>query len=247
MKLKWKIFIGVLLVFVFFVMVFIQPIRTIGVMRNIASDELNDAMYRLFGKRQDIILEQLNGPLMNEGKNKNSVRFQWYKVLKWGDTASIYIEVYKYPTSLSWQDNFFWPDVSMNDHWTYIDEPISNFKDLFHDSYITYKDTSIFKFNIVQENPSDSIEYIISKERLRYLLKMGYFIVLDKQEKYVLINFYEDFASIINKKTKESKWVESAKIYIDSLNVVMMPCIISDSIRRVLDDENYNKELKKMK
>jgi len=183
MKKIFCIAIMILLIVLFVVM---KPIRTKNTLKNIASDELRNALNEEFGQTQsDSILNQLTGPLILE--QENYVEFKWFKVLEWGDTASIFIEVYIRPSSLSWRDNYFWPRVTMNHQWGYLFGTKSEFKNVLP---IKYENKNLI-LSSLQLYPNqgkyyENSEVLISPDRLFYFLKKGYFSVLEKKEEYTV-------------------------------------------------------------
>ena len=101
-KIFW-IAIMLLLIVLFVVM---KSIRTNNTLKNIASDELRNALNEEFGQTQsDSILNQLTGPLILE--QENYVEFKWFKVLERIAIPPIYMEPYSMPTPLSSPDNSF--------------------------------------------------------------------------------------------------------------------------------------------
>ncbi|MDO8897046.1 MAG: hypothetical protein Q7V19_05305, partial [Bacteroidales bacterium] len=106
---KLLLFLIIILTVLYF---FVKPVRTKKVLLNIAQNEFASILM------YDSIRNQLNGPASLD--RDDFVEFKWYKVLEWDDTAAIYIDVFKHPTSLSWRDNFFWPRVTMNYQWSYL-------------------------------------------------------------------------------------------------------------------------------
>lgn len=61
----------------------------------------------------------IKGPIVNNSKEEYTT-FQWYKVLSWGDTASVFIDVSQNLASFSWRDNYFFPRITMNYQWNYL-------------------------------------------------------------------------------------------------------------------------------
>lgn len=235
-----KLFISfILLSFVLFVVVWIQPIRTIGGMEYIARKELWATMEEIHRNQGYAIVEDIKGPIITEHDSLNYVDFKWYTILPWGDTSAIYTRVYKSLTSLSLNDEYFWPKSSMDVNWIYVGKPNSNFSDLlnsnhFSDSahYRTF-DTSKYRFSIVieNENEGDTLQLLIDKERIFEYLKRGYFNVDGKLDKSVVVLFYEEYAQICNNKTNEKTLIETAKIKIDSLNIMIIPWIVPIEVR----------------
>lgn len=169
---------------------FVRPIRTAGVLSNIAYREFqNIPMY-------DSLRKQLKGPIILKENKYNE--FMWYRVLDWGDTAAIYIDVYKYPTSFSWRDDYFWPRITMNYQWGYLASgSISTFKDVLP---IKYENRPLILSRLHlypnQEKYYESSTVSISPDRLFYFLKEGYFEVLEKKENYTIVAFYQPIGNV---------------------------------------------------
>jgi len=217
----------ILIALTLFVLLIIRPIRTTSVMKGIAENEFeNVSIY-------DTLRKQLLGPVITD-KGKYS-EFKWYKVLEWGDTAAVYIDVFKRPNSFSWRDDFFWPRITMNYQWYYFLFPkgTSKFIDILPNQY-TNKKISISDFRLYnkQENVADSIKYVIKLDKLFFFLQKGYFQVMDKQENYIAIDFYEPVANIVHKDKNDTILTMSAKVFVnDSLEVLIMPYYVPIEIR----------------
>lgn len=84
----------------------VKPFRTKSVMMGIAASEFQDI------PMADSLRTQLSGPVVEDMGIYTSCK--WFKVLEWGDTAMLYIDVFKRPQSFSWRDRFFWPRITMN-------------------------------------------------------------------------------------------------------------------------------------
>lgn len=223
-KIIWIILIGLVVIILF---VLIRPIRTKSVMKSIAVNEFeNIQMY-------DSLRKKLTGPVIND-KGKY-VEFKWYKVLKWGDTSIIYIDVYKKPTSFSWRDDFFYPKITMNYQWYYFLFPqgTSKFEDIL--SLQNKKegiDSSKYKPYHRQIEESNSINFTVIPERLFYFLQKGYFTVIEKNDDYTIVDFYEPIANIVHKNTDETISTMSAKVFVsDSLELLIVPYDVPVEIR----------------
>ena len=223
-KVIWIILIGLIVIILF---VLTRPIRTISVMKNIAVSEFEHIqMY-------DSLRKKLTGPVFND--KGNHVEFKWYKVLEWGDTSAIYIDIYKKPTSFSWRDDFFFPNITMNYQWYYFLFPqgTSKFEDILSLQCQKARiDSSKYRPYHRQNEASNSINFTVIPERLFYFLKKGYFTVLDKNDDYTIVDFYEPIANIVNKPTDEPISTMSAKIFVnDSLELLIVPYDVPDEIR----------------
>jgi hypothetical protein len=215
-KNLWKILIALIIIFL---VVVIKPIRTKSVMNCIAVDVFEDIPI------YDSLRKQLEGPVISD-KGKY-LDFKWYKVLKWGDTSILHIEVYKWPSSLSWRDDFYWPRTTMNYQWNYFLFPngTSKFTNLLYNKdNKNVIDKLAFKPYSKNLEIADSINFIIKPEQLFFFLQKGYFQIIDNQDNYVLIDFYEPIAKIAHKYKNDSITTISAKIYVnDSLELVILP------------------------
>ena len=211
-----------LLLIVLFVVM--KSIRTNNTLKNIASDELRNALNEEFGQTQsDSILNQLTGPLILE--QENYVEFKWFKVLEWGDTASIYIDVYRRPSSFSWRDNYFWPRVTMNYQWGYLFGTKSEFKNVLP---IKYENKTLI-LSSLQLYPNqgkyyENSEVLISPDRLFYFLKKGYFSVLEKKEEYTVVAFYQPIGNIYVKTQNKTDTINtmSAKVIINEVSEILI-------------------------
>jgi len=223
-KIIWIIIIGLVAIILF---VLIRPIRTKSIMKSIAVNEFEDIqMY-------DSLRKKLTGPVIND-KGKY-VEFKWYKVLEWGDTSTIYIDVYKKPSSFSWRDDFFCPKITMNYQWYYFLFPhgTSRFEELL--SLQCQKeaiDFSKYKPYHRQNEVSNSINFTVIPERLFYFLQNGYFTVVEKNDDYTIVDFYEPIANIVHKHTDETISTMSAKVFVtDSLELFILPYDVPVEIR----------------
>jgi hypothetical protein len=113
--MKKKIWL-IIIIAVVLLLTIIKPIRTNGTMKNIAATQLEDVIFEQFGQsNSQKLLNSLEGPIVKKDKEFNE--FIWYKKVSVKDTAKIYIRVFKYPTSFSWRDNYFWNQTTMNYNW----------------------------------------------------------------------------------------------------------------------------------
>jgi len=211
------------LLYIWLVLV-IRPIRTKETMALIAKDKLTD-MAPLE------LISQLEGPLIFDSKSR--MKYTWYKVLEWGDTATISAWVYK---CFLEDINIFKiinrnhkepPDVAANEKWYYIYVPngISDFNDIFPINYsIKSNDTSLFKLSNKQGDWLDSITFSINPEMLLYFLKKGHFQVVRKNEKYVTVDFYQTIARIGSNHNRNAIETRSANIFlVNTLEILIIP------------------------
>jgi hypothetical protein len=215
-KKLWEILIALIIIFL---IVVIKPIRTKSVMNSIAEDVFEDILI------YDSLRKQLESPVISD-KGKY-LDFKWYKVLKWGDTSIVHIEVYKWPSSFSWRDHFYWPRTTMNYQWNYFLFPngTSKFTNLL-DNKDDKKVIDKFAFKPYSKNLkiADSINFIVKPEQLFFFLQKGYFQIIDNWDSCVFIDFYEPIAKISHKYKNYSTATISAKIYVyDSLELVILP------------------------
>src|SRR5690606_31924921 len=89
-KTIWKI---LLLLFVIQIVYVIRPVRTMKTMETIAREKLMEEPFYLFTNKYENLYRDIEGPIITDRQNR--VEFTWYKVLEWGDTASISALVYK--------------------------------------------------------------------------------------------------------------------------------------------------------
>ncbi|MBU1369580.1 MAG: hypothetical protein KJ578_03815 [Bacteroidetes bacterium] len=205
----------------------VKPIRTPCVISNIAQREFqNIPMY-------DSVRKQLKGPIILK-KNKYS-EFMWYRVLDWGDTAAIYIDVYKYPTSFSWRDDYFWPRITMNYQWGYLASgSMSTFKDVLP---LKYENNTMILSSLQlfpnQENYYESSEVSISPEGLFYFLKKGYFEVLEKKEDFTVVAFYQPIGNVYVRTQNK----------IDTVNTMTAKVLINEAFEVLIIPYNAPPEL----
>lgn len=206
----------------------VKPIRTTSVLSNIAQREFqNIPVY-------DSLRKQLKGPIILK-KNKY-YEFMWYRVLDWGDTAAIFIDVYKYPTSFSWRDDYFWPRITMNYQWAYLTSgAISKFEDVLPPKYENLPlIMSSIKLSPNQEKYFESAELSIIPDRLFWFLKKGYFEVLEKKEDYTVVTFYQPIGNVYVRTPNKIDTINtmSAKLLInEAFEVLILPYNVPPELR----------------
>lgn len=214
----------------------IKPIRTTRVMENIAKEMLmEEGPLQLFSDNDEPIYEGIEGPIITD--MQEIVEYTWYKVLEWGDTASI--SAFVYSNYLNEFSGIFRvknpPSVAADVKWyyVYIPEGISKFTDILPKKYDSCSiDVSVFEFNSKQERIADSIDFIIKPYRLFFFLQKGHFQIVEKNDDYTIVDFYEPIANIVNKPTDEPISTMSAKIFVnDSLELLIVPYDVPDEIR----------------
>jgi hypothetical protein len=215
MKKLLQILTLLLLLGVVVVYLFLRP-RSIKRMEETALFELEE----ILGKGYKAY--NLKGPLIDTTHNEY-VSFQWYKILNWGDTASIYIDVFKRLSSFSWRDNYFWPRVTMNHQWSYLAGSRSEFKDVLP---IKTKNKTLILSSLQlypnQEKYYENSEVLIRPERLFFYLKNGYFEVLEKRKEYTVATFYEPIGYIYQ--GNDTILTMAAKVYLnDAAQVLILP------------------------
>lgn len=227
MKRFIKIILPISIV-IFIAFVFLKP-RSEKRMEKIAYKELANYL----GERFDTTNYNLVGPLVNN-KNTEYTSFQWYRVLPWGDTASIYIDVFKRINTFSWRDIYFWPRITMNYQWNYLMGSPSKMEDILP---LGLKDTTRLKhkisFSLKQDTLSDSTELLMPAKKLFYFLQNGFFNVLDKKENYTIVEFFEPIGNIhiINGDKCDSLSTVGAKVYVnDHLEVSIEPYKVPDNL-----------------
>jgi len=231
-KITWII---VLTIFIILFAFIIRPIRTMKVMESIAKSELMGEPFYLFTKKYERLYKDVEGPLVNDLQDR--VQFTWYKVLEWGDTASISAYVYK-----NFIKEFLGvvraknpPSITADIKWyyVYVPEGISRFTDILPNQYDDKAvDISIFKLDNRQQNIVDSITFTIEPERLLLFLKKGHFQVVEKLEEYVAVDFYQPIAKLVHSPSNSTTSTMSAKVFfIDSLYVLIIPYDIPTEYR----------------
>lgn len=215
----------------------IKPIRTMSVMECIAKDKLmDDGPLKLFSGNHKPIYQEIEGPIVTDRKER--VEFTWYKILEWGDTAHISAFVYKnFLRDLNFMGLLFEGDTEPADvtadikwYYVYVPEGISKFIDILPNQYKNKSiELSEFKLYSQQTNKADSIIFIINPDRLFYFLQKGHFQIVEKNNNYAIVDFYQPIANIINKHTNDTISTMSAKVFFnDSLEVFILPQIIQE-------------------
>ena len=217
-------------------MLIVKPIRTKRVMENIAKEMLMEqGPLQLFSDNNEPIYEGIEGPIIIDREER--VEYTWYKVLEWGDTASISSFVYK--SFLNEFSGIFRAknpaSVTADSQWyyVYVPEGISKFEDILPEQYKkTGIGSSNFKSYHRQNEIADSINFTVLPERLFYFLLKGYFTVVEKNDDYTIVDFYEPIANIVHKLTDETIPTISAKLFVnDSLEVLILPYDVPVEIR----------------
>lgn len=226
---------AILALFIILFLLIAKPVRTTKTMESIAKSELKDEPFYVFTRKNANLYRGLEGPIIIDRQER--VQFSWYKVLEWGDTATISAFVYK---------SFFKelcgifraknpPSVIADIKWYYVFVPegISKFNDILPRQF-NKLDISKFKLKDCEQNKHDSIVFLVKPERLLFFLKKGFFQLVEKSEKYSTIDFYQPVATIIDKQTKRTVTTNSARIYFfDSLKVQISPCKVPITVRNI--------------
>jgi hypothetical protein len=228
----WIITLTILIVL--FVLI-VKPIRTMKVMESIAKNELMDEPFYLFTDKYKNLYKNVEGPIVIYRQDR--VQFTWYKVLEWGDTASISAFLYKNFliefTGIFRSQNPSSVTADTKWYYVYVPEGISKFTEILpkrYDSNAT--DVSVFKLCPKQGKIADSINFIINPNRLLFFLKKGHFFIVEKNDIYTIIDFYEPIANINHRHTNESISTMSAKVFFnDSLEVLIMPYVVPVDLR----------------
>ncbi len=234
--MKKLIFIIIIAFLITLLFLIIKPIRTLKVMEIIAKEELMDEPFYLFNDKYFKLHNkyELNGPIIKD--NNIFVSFIWYKILDWGDTAIINVNVYRYPFSASWR-NYLFPSVSMNYQWYYFSFPkgTSRFEDLFP---IKYKDKSISELKLCSNQDEKKYKntlFLININRLFFFLKKGYFEILEKNENYSIVSFYEPIANLYKHYNNK----------IDTINTMSAKILFNNSFEiQIIPFDNLNENLK---
>lgn len=233
---KKIIWIIILIILTMLFVLIVKPIRTTRVMENIAKEMLmEEGPLQLFSDNNEPIYEGIEGPIVTDMQER--VEYTWYKVLEWGDTASI--SAFVYNSCLNEFSGIFRaknpPSVTADIKWyyVYVPEGISKFTDILPKKYDSYSiDVSVFEFNSKQEKIADSINFIINPDRLFFFLRKGHFQIVENNDDYTIVDFYEPIANIVDKHTVETISTMSAKVFVnDSLELLIMPYDISVEIR----------------
>ncbi|MCJ8163992.1 hypothetical protein MKJ04_04000 [Pontibacter sp. E15-1] len=213
-----KMFLVTFIIFVVVVsFIIILPIRTTWVMKIIAESELEDVLMN------DTLEKKLSGPIVSD--KGEYLKFKWYDTLEWGDTAAIYVDVYKNPFNSKLR-NFLWPRTTMNYQWNYFLFPngIGKFSEVLNDKHFNSID---FQLHQEQGKINDSTEFTIAPERLLFFLKKGYFTVIEKQDRYTAVDFFEPVAKISD--NTDTLLTMGAKIYVtNSAKVLIAPCDLTN-------------------
>jgi hypothetical protein len=195
-------------------------------MKSIAVNEFEDL------KIHDSLRKQLIGPVIID--NGVYIEFKWYKVLEWGDTSAIYIDVFRSPFKNNWS-NFFTPKITMDWQWYYFTFPngTSKFGNILPNTNgKKADDSSKYKLYHKQNEIADSMKFTVIPDRLFYFLQKGYFTVVEKKDTYTIVDFYESIANIVHKHTNENLSTMSAKVFVnDSLGVIIMPYDVPIELR----------------
>jgi hypothetical protein len=205
-------------------------------MESIAKEMLTEeGPLKLFSDNNEPIYKGIEGPIITDRRER--LEYRWYKILEWGDTASISAFVYK--NFLKEFSGLFRkknpPSVTADGKWyyVYVPEGISKFSDglpLQHKKGII--DSSKIKLYQGQNEIADSIQFVVMPDRLFYYLQKGYFTVVEKNDKYTIVDFYEPIANIVYKHTNDTISTMSAKVFFnDSLEVLIMPYDVPTEIR----------------
>jgi len=204
---------------VFIAFLVLKP-RSENRMEKIAYKELINYL----GEGFDTTNYNVVGPLIDT-KDVEYVSFQWYKVLPWGDTASIYIDVFKCINSFSWRDKYFWPRITMNYQWNYLQGPLSKLEDVLP---LRFKDKIYLNTHLRlypnHETNTDSTKLSISPDRIFFFLEEGFFRVLDKKENYTVVEFYEPIGSVVYMNGGKLDTIPSlgAKVYVNDYLEVLI-------------------------
>lgn len=232
-KIIWIVNLTILIML--FVLI-VKPFRTTRVMENIAKEMLmEEGPLHLFSDNGEPIYEGIEGPIITYYQKR--VEFTWYKVLEWGDTASISAFVNK--NFLQEYSGIFRaknpPSVTADVKWyyVYVPEGISKFTDILPKKYDSCSiDVSVFGINSKQERIADSIDFIINPDRLFFFLRKGHFQIVEKNDNYTIVDFYEPIANIVHKHTDETISTMSAKVFVtDSLELFILPYDVPVEIR----------------
>lgn len=221
---KYKKQFWVVVIFVLVVVV-IKPFRTDGIIKNIAESEFQVIPLA------DSLRIQLTGPVIHDKGIYAS--HAWFKVLEWGDTAMLHIDVYKRPQSFSWRDKFFWPRITMNYKWYYfvLQGDSLKLKGLLPDKGLRIP-LEAFQLDVIQFNRfhnSQKITFLVPPEMLLILLKKGYFTVVEKKQNHTIVEFYGPIANVRKNGLSPKTWVSSAKVSInDSLQIFVDPTFESN-------------------
>jgi hypothetical protein len=233
---KKIIWIFIFTIFTILLVLILKPIRTTRIMENIAKEMLiEEGPLKLFSDNGEPIYEEIKGPIVTDRQER--VEYTWYKVLQWGDTASISAFVYK--NFMKEFSGIFRkknpPSVSADSKWyyVYVPEGISKFADLLpQQHYKQERDFSKYKLYYSQKEMSDSINFIVRPTQLFYFLQKGYFTVVEKHDNYTVVDFYEPIAAIGGSQANDPISTMSAKVYVnDSYEVLITPYVVPIQMR----------------
>ncbi len=232
-KIIWIVNLTILIML--FVLI-VKPFRTTRVMENIAKEMLmEEGPLHLFSDNGEPIYEGIEGPIITYYQKR--VEFTWHKVLEWGDTARISAFVYK-----NFINEFLGilraknpPSVTADSKWyyVYVREGISKFGDVLPQKHKNVALNYLKYIPYLKQNEmTDSIVFTVIPERLFFFLQRGYFTVVEKNDNYTIVNFYEPIANIVHKHTDETISTMSAKVFVtDSLELFILPYDVPVEIR----------------
>jgi len=225
-----KKYLKVLLSIIFagvIIFLFLNP-RSDERMEKIAYGELENYL----GEGFDTVYK-IKGPIVNNSKEEYTT-FQWYKVLSWGDTASVFVDVSQNLASFSWRDNYFFPRITMNYQWNYLIGSISKLDTILPSKF----DESIYLNIQLKLYPNhdkyfEGSELTIEPERLFFFLKEGYFRILNKKYDYTIIEFYEPIGNVFyrNGNKQNATFTLGAKVFVnDAFEILIVPYKIHDNL-----------------
>lgn len=225
---KKVIWIIIFTIFIIQFVLIVKPIRTMRVMESIAKEMLTEeGPLKLFSDNDEPIYKGIEGSIVIDRQER--VEYTWYKVLEWGDTASISAFVYKnflkeFSGILRKKNP---PSVTADIKWyyVYVPEGISKFADVLPQQHEKKAiDSSKYKPYQRQNEIADSINFTVTPDRLFYFLQKGYFTVVEKNDTCTIVDFYEPIANIVHRLTNDTISTISAKVFFnDSLEVLIMP------------------------
>lgn len=228
--MKQHILILLLIALLFEAVFLVFTPRSTEQMEEIAMTELEDFLGNGYDK-----IYNLNGPFVSE-KAKEFIEYFWFKKLEWGDSAKIYVKVYKSPLSPnrfeSWWRNYLLylsSSITMNYQWNYLiiktsNKGINSFEEVFPEGDNRINLMSSLSLNI-DSTKYQGYEITISAKKLLYLLKKGYFEILEKNNSETIISFYEPIASFYSDKNdSDTVSVMTAKVFVnDSSSISIFP------------------------
>ncbi len=225
-RIYLPIILGVLIVFL------ILKHRGEKRMEKIARNELENYL----GEGFDTTNYNVKGPIICKSKKERYTTFQWYKVLSWGDTASIFIDVPEslIPFSLKRLGDFILPGTTMNYQWYYLMGPISKLKDVLP---IKYKKgiplNAQLKLYQNHKRYFDSSELTIAPNKLFFYLKEGYFRPLKKEDDYTVVEFYEPIGNVFykNGNKQDTTFTLGAKVFVnEAFEILIVPYKIPEEL-----------------